>query len=463
MTAGGATGTATGTATVLVVDDEAAIRFTLVEALGDRGHTVLTAESGEAALGRLDGVDVVLTDLSMPGIDGLALLRLIRERDAALPVILLTAHGSERVAVEAMRAGAHDYLVKPFDLDELAAVVARAHELVGLRRADERHRLEALVGGPIVGTSAKLRRVVELARRVADRDVTVLVRGETGTGKEMIASLLHCASRRRDRPLMRFNCAAIPEDLAESELFGHVRGAFTGAAGRRDGRFRAADGGTLVLDEVAELGAAVQAKLLRALQSGEIQPVGADVPQRVDVRLVASTHRDLAGEVAAGRFREDLYYRLAVVELELPSLAERPDDIPLLVDVFLRRYQARFELPDVSFTPALVEALVRRAWPGNVRELENAVARLLALSLGGVLDVDALEPSGNADPSEAHGVAGEPAALRDRVAAFERGLIERALAEAGGNQSEAARRLGVSRVTLLDKIRRHGLGRTGGD
>jgi two-component system response regulator AtoC len=440
------------TATILVVDDEPAVRFTLTEALGDRGHEVRAAESGAAALTMLDGVDVVITDLAMPGIDGLQLLAKIRERDATLPVVLLTAHGSERIAVAAMRAGAHDYLVKPFDIDELALVVERALELVGLRRADERHRIESLIGVPIIGSSPRLLRVIELARRVADRDVTVLVRGDTGTGKELIASLVHCGGRRRDKPLLRFNCAAIPEDLAESELFGHVRGAFTGAATKRDGLFRAADGGTLVLDEIGELGSKVQAKLLRVLQSGEIQPVGADVPQRVDVRIVACTHRDLAALVATGKFREDLYYRLAVVELELPSLGQRTEDIPLLVDAFVRRYAARFELPQVTLTPALVEALVRRPWPGNVRELENTVARLLALSQGGLIDIDALDGGPSSDATTA-----EAMALRERVAAFERGLIERALADTGGNQSEAARRLGVSRVTLIDKIRRHSL------
>jgi DNA-binding NtrC family response regulator len=438
-------------ATILVVDDEPGVRFMLEEALGDRGHRVIAVADAEAALAQLDHAEVVLTDLAMPGRDGLGLIAAIRERDTTLPVVLLTAHGSERVAVQAMRAGAYDYLAKPFDLDELAIVLERAVEYAGLRRSDERRRIELVTGSTIVGESTVLRRVIEQARRVADREVTVLVRGETGTGKELLTALLHVGSRRRDRPLVRANCAAIPEELAESELFGHVRGAFTGAHAAREGLLRAADGGTLVLDEIGELSLAIQAKLLRAVQQGELQPVGADRTVKVDVRLVACTHRDLRAEVAAGRFREDLYYRLAVVELVVPSLRERSDDIPALADAFRRRYAARFELGEVAFTAALVEALVQRPWPGNVRELENAVARLLALSSGGVIDVEALDGAVRSAPDESGG------ALRDRVAAFERGIIEAALREAGGNHSEAARKLVVSRVTLLDKIRRYGL------
>jgi DNA-binding NtrC family response regulator len=441
------------TATILVVDDEPSVRFMLEEALGDRGHRVIAVADAEAALARLDDADVVLTDLAMPGTDGLGLIAAIRERDTTLPVVLLTAHGSERVAVQAMRAGAYDYLAKPFDLEELAIVLERAVEYTDLRRRDEGRRIELATGSTIVGESAALRRVVEQARRVADRDVTVLVRGETGTGKELLSALLHVGSRRRDRPLVRANCAAIPEELAESELFGHVRGAFTGAHAGRDGLLRAADGGTLVLDEIGELSLATQAKLLRAVQQGELHPVGADKPVRVDVRLIACTHRDLRAEVSAGRFREDLYYRLAVVELVVPSLRERSADIPALVDAFRRRYAARFELGEVTFTPALVDALRQRPWPGNVRELENTVARLLALSQGGVIDADALGDAATTTGDPAH----PGGALRDRVAAFERGLIEAALREAGGNHSEAARKLVVSRVTLLDKIRRYGL------
>ena len=284
------------------------------------------------------------------------------------------------------------------------------------------------------------------AERVTTEDLPVLVLGETGTGKELIAGLLHAGSRRARGPLVRFNCAAIPESLADAELFGHARGAFTGASAARRGYFAQASGGTLVLDEVAELPPAIQAKILRALQSGEIQPLGSKV-QQVDVRVIACTHRDLRAEVAAGRFREDLYYRLAVIELRVPPLRERRGDIPGLADSFARRYAARFGLESVQLSPALIAALVARPWPGNVRELENCVARLVALSSDGRIDEGALLEPGAPGPGN----------LRAQVDAFERGLIEAALRAAGGNHSEAARRLATSRVTLLDKLKKHGL------
>jgi two-component system response regulator AtoC len=294
-------------------------------------------------------------------------------------------------------------------------------------------------------------------RRVAGREVTVLLRGETGTGKELVAGALHAASLRREGPYVRFNCAAIPAELAEAELFGHARGAFTGAIQARRGFFSLAHGGTLVLDEVGELPSAVQPKLLRALQEGEIQPLGTGRVERVDVRVVASTHRDLTEQVRAGGFREDLYYRLAVVELVVPPLRDRRQDIPPLVEAFRQRYADRFGLGEVRFTPALVAALEAREWPGNVRELENQVARLLALSEGGELDVPELGGQGSDLQHDPGGPAAQGASLRDQVARFERGLIERAMADSRGNQSEAARRLQLTRMTLIDKLKRHGL------
>jgi two-component system response regulator AtoC len=279
--------------------------------------------------------------------------------------------------------------------------------------------------------------------------VTVLVRGETGTGKELVAAALHAESERRDGPLVRFNCAAIPAELAEAELFGHVRGAFTGATADRRGFFAQAHRGTLVLDEVGELAPGAQAALLRALQGGEIQRVGAGAVERVDVRVIACTHRDLHAEATAGRFREDLYYRLAVVELVVPPLRERRDDVPLLVDALRLRWAARLGVDDVTFSPPLVAALAARDWPGNVRELENAVARLLTLGPGGELGVESLALLG-APPAPAD--AG--ATLRVQLDAFERQLLARVLAECDGNQSEAARRLGIPRTTLLEKLKR---------
>ena len=445
-------------AKVLLVDDEPGVLYTLQEVLTEHGDEVVTATSGAEALTRLEGVEAVVTDLVMPGMDGLELLRAIRERDAALPVIVLTAQGSERAAVSAMKAGAHDYLRKPFDVDEVGLAIERAVEAWRLRGQHRRLEAEHALGRPIIGDSPALRRVLDTAMRLAGRDVTVLVRGETGTGKELVASLLHYRSPRASGPLVRFNCAALPPDLAESELFGHARGAFTGATHAHRGYFAQAHGGTLVLDEVGELPSTVQAKLLRALQEGEIQPLGASRVERVDARIVACTHRDLAVEAKAGRFREDLYYRLAVVELEVPPLRERREDIPPLADSFARRSAGRFGLEGVRLTPKLLELLRSRDWPGNVRELENTVTRLVALSDGGPIGVEALMrgPSGEAAEKSPAGSVHGPS-LREQLAAFERDLLERTLADCGGNQSEAARRLRVSRVTLIDKLKRHGL------
>jgi len=442
-------------AKVLVVDDDAALRFTLEEVLGDKGFEVVSADSGAQALERLAGVNAVITDLAMPGMDGFALLAQLREREPELPVVLLTAHGNERTAVQAMKAGAYDYLHKPFSTDELALVVSRAVEAHQLREAARTLRLERAVGGAVVGQSPSFRKLLESAQRVAGREVPVLVRGETGTGKELIATLLHAASPRATGPLVRFNCAAISAELAEAELFGHARGAFTGAVASRAGFFTQAHGGTLVLDEVGELPSAIQPKLLRALQQGEVQAVGASRVERVDVRVVACTHRDLTAEVRAGRFREDLLYRLNVVELVVPPLRERKEDIALLVEAFRARYAQRFGLAGVRLSPELIHALGARDWPGNVRELENAVARLLALSEGGELGAEAL--SGLTPGAESPPATVGTGPLREQVAAFERSLIARVLEETGGNQSEAARRLGLTRVTLIDKLKRHGL------
>jgi two-component system response regulator AtoC len=440
---------------VLVVDDEPAVRFTIQQALESAGHAVLLAGDPDEAAPQLAACDAVLTDLVMPRRDGLSLLAEARAADPDLPVVLLTARGTERDAVAAMKLGAYDYLTKPFALDELRAVMARAVEARALRRSARQLALERSMGRPLVGDGAAFRRLIDDARRVARRQVTVLLRGETGTGKELVASLIHAESPRRDGPCVRFNCAAIPAELAEAELFGHTRGAFTGAVAARRGYFAQADGGTLVLDEVGELPLSLQPKILRALQEGEIQPVGAGRVEKVDVRVVASTHRDLRAAAGEGTFREDLYYRLAVVELTVPPLRERREDIPALLDHFRRRYAARFDLGDVRFTDGLVAALAARPWPGNVRELENAVARMLALSEGGALGVECLARlSGEAPTPDAPGGA---QGLREEVAGFERALLQRALAASEGNQSEAARRLGVSRMTLLDKLKRHGL------
>ncbi len=452
---------------VLLVDDEPGVLFTLSELLLERGHKVITAKNGVEALTKLEEAETVLTDLSMPRMDGLELMTQIAARDPSLPVILLTAHGSEKVAVAAMKQGAYDYLTKPFDIDEVAVVIERALEARKLRVDNQRLTAEQTLGRRIVGDSRPMRRLLEATSRVASRDVTVLVRGETGTGKEFVAELLHAQSLRANKPLVRFNCAALPAELADAELFGHVRGAFTGATNTRPGFFSQANGGTLILDEVGELPPAIQAKLLRALQEGEIQPVGSGRIEKVDVRVVASTNRDLAADVKTGTFREDLYYRIAVVELIVPPLREHKEDIPALAEEFARRYGERFGLGHVTLEPALIDALVHHEWPGNVRQLENTLARLAALSSGGVIglaDFQAAESSGSHIPAQQESDHAEPPpdarngpSLKEQVEAFERGLVARALDSTGGNQSEAARRLGVSRVTLIDKMKKYAL------
>jgi transcriptional regulator with GAF, ATPase, and Fis domain len=326
-----------------------------------------------------------------------------------------------------------------------------------LRVQNRRLTAEKAIGRAIVGDAPAMRRLLDAVNRVGPKDITVLVRGETGTGKELIASLIHAESRRASGPLVRFNCAAIPGELAEAELFGHARGAFTGATQARRGFFAEANGGTLVLDEVGELSASVQAKLLRALQEGEIQPVGAGRVERVDVRVVACTNRDLAAEARAHRFREDLYYRLAVVELIVPPLEEHREDIPALAAEFARRYAERFGMGQVRLAPELVEALQRAEWPGNVRQLENSIARMVALGGGGEIGVAAF----NGAPARAAEPGAEPPpddtlSLREQVEALERSVIARTLASVAGNQSEAARRLGLSRGSLIDRLKKYG-------
>ena len=443
-------------ARILVVDDDPGVRFALSELIAARELEAITAASGAEALAQLDGIDVVVTDFAMPGMDGLELLEAIHAHDAALPVILITAHGSERTAVRAMKHGAYDYLAKPFDNDEVAAAIDRALETRRLRLDARERALEQTTGIRIVGTSPAMRRTIETALKVASRDVTVLVRGETGTGKELFARLLHAHSHRARGPLVTFNSAAVPAELAEAELFGHAKGAFTGAVGDHPGYFLQARGGTLVLDEVGELPLGVQGKLLRVLQEHEVQPLGTTRVEKIDVRVVAATHRDLAAEVKAGRFREDLYYRLAVVELVVPPLRERPGDIALLAREFARKYSERFGLGHVvQLSDDLIALLEHERWPGNVRELENTIARVVAMTTERLVG-----PAALASPTGDGANAGRGPTFKEQVEAFERNLLARALDSSAGNQSAAARRLGMTRASLYDKMRKYGLGDT---
>ncbi len=448
---------------VLLVDDEAAIRFALSELLDGTGVDIATAGSTEEALPQIEGVDLVVTDYAMPGKTGLELLDAVRAHDETVPVIVITAQGSERIAVEALKRGAYDYIAKPFDNDEVMYSIRRALETRELRRRSNRAALEAAAGVRVVGESPALQRVLATAGRLANKDVTVLIRGETGTGKELFASLLHAQSGRANKPFVKFNSAAIPHDLAEAQLFGYARGAFTGATHAHTGYFGQANGGTLVLDEIGELSLPLQSKLLRVLQEREVQPLGSSKVEKIDVRLLASTHRDLAAEVKAGRFREDLYYRIAVVELLVPSLRERKEDIPLLAREFARKYSERFGLDGVvQLAAEFLELLQRAPWPGNVRQLENAIARCVALATGSVIGPAAFEliqgPAVLDDARPSSGSAAlEGPSYREQMEAFERNLLTSALAATANNQSEAARRLGLNRATLYDRLKKFGL------
>ena len=452
---------------VLIVDDDPSLRFLMQGILESHGLEAVAVESAVDALTMLDDVDVVVSDYAMPEMDGMELLEKIRASYAALPFILVTSQGSERLAVRALMQGAYNYLRKPFDNDELFYTVERAAETRRLRLVERERELETAVGVRIIGSSPPLSRVLDAALRVANKDVTVLIRGETGTGKELIASLLHANSSRAKQPLVVFNSAAIPAELAEAQLFGHAKGAFTGAVAAHEGYFMQADGGTLFIDEVGELPLSLQSKLLRVLQEREVQPLGSTQVKKVDVRVIAATHRDLAEEVKVGRFREDLYYRLNVIELVVPPLRERKADIHLLAREFARKYSERFGLGYVvQLAPELIEELEKQAWPGNIRQLENTVARCIALATSRTVGREALlAPIDSVDSADAACSDSAECAdddeqgpsFREQVEAFERNLIRKALNASAGNQSKTARRLRINRATLYDRLRKYGM------
>jgi len=452
---------------VLIVDDEKAMRLALKSLLAKEGYEVDTVESGEEALRTIEpgSFHVVITDLSMKDVDGMAVLEHARRVDPDTAVVMITAYGSEKVAVAAMKRGAADYLPKPFDNDELRVLVRRVMETARLKR-DHRRLLEQVQGafaGQIVGRSPAMQRVFETIDKVADADVTVLVRGESGTGKELVANALHYKSPRRAKPLVKMNCAALSRELVESELFGHEKGAFTGAIARREGKFEAADGGTLFLDEVGDMPLETQAKLLRAIQEKEFERVGGNQPIRVDVRLIAATNQDLEAATRAGRFREDLYYRLRVVELPLPSLAERREDIPLLVEHFLRDAAQRFAREPKPLTAEALRACVTHPWRGNVRELRSAVEQALLLASGAeITERDLLGDNSVAGaPPRPEPCGDAPLSFRDAkdrfVADFERGFLLQALRRAGGNITKAAEEIGMYRQNFQQKMRELGI------
>jgi len=457
--------------TVLVVDDEANLRKVLSAHLRREGFAVVTAANGLEALELMDHqpVDVVLTDLKMAPVDGLALLERVQARHPGRPVVMLTAHGTVDTAVNAMKKGAFDYLTKPFDKDELRMVINKAVAAAQLQWSEPAETDAGRFG--MVGKSAALEDVFTTIDKVAASPSTVLITGESGTGKELIAGALHRTSPRRHQPFIKINCAAIPRDLIESELFGYERGAFTGAVSSKPGRFELADGGTLFLDEIGVVPLEMQVKLLRALQESEFERVGGVSTTRVDVRLVAATNVDLRAEVAAGRFREDLFYRLNVVSLVLPPLRDRPEDIPLLVDHFLEKYRKRLSKDVFGIDDAAMERLRSYRWPGNVRELENVMERSALFAEQGWITVDSLP---NALRDEDDDLAAPPrreapqprreptvgplkAIVRQHTESLEKELISRALEETRGNVTKAARKLEISRKSLQNKMKEFGL------
>ncbi len=445
---------------ILVVDDEPSLRTVLSAHLARLGVDVDTAPDGAAALIALRRVPyaVVVSDVRMPCLDGLGLLQWVQHNRPGVPVILVTAYATVSTAVEAMQAGAFDYVAKPFDVENLHMVVRKALT-VG---AHNRRRLQSNAPETgLIGTAPALRRVHELVARVGPSPSTVLIRGETGTGKELVARALHAASPRRSGPFVVVNCGAIPEGLFESELFGHERGAFTGAIQGRPGRFELAQGGSLFLDEVGELPKEVQVKLLRALQERRIDRVGGVKPVDVDVRVIAATHRDLGAAVAAGQFREDLYYRLNVVPIAMPPLRERPDDLPMLIDHFLERFAERLGRRLHGVTRDAMLVLRAHTWPGNVRELENLVERCVLLADGdeiSVCDLGLVEEGWVGESSDA--VAGDldlKEYVRVHTARLETQRIREALEAVEGNVTHAARALGISRKSLQVKMKEYGL------
>ncbi len=443
---------------ILVVDDDAGHRHMLTTLLADWGYGPNTAASGEEAvfLCRERAFDLILMDVRMAGMSGIEALREIKAHNPAIPVLIMTAYSNIESAVEAIKAGAYDYLTKPLDFDDLRLTLDRALDHASLRHENTalRATLDAAFDpGGIIGQSLPMRRFMDMLATIAPSEATVLITGESGTGKEPIARAIHANSPRRKGPYIAVNCAALTETLLESELFGHEKGAFTGAERRREGRFLAADNGTIFLDEIGEMPLAMQVKLLRAIQEREIQRVGGDQTLKVDVRIVAATNRDLVREVENRTFRQDLYYRLNVVTLALPPLRERREDIPLLASHFLSRFAARNGKNIKGFTPAAMDRLVKHSWPGNVRELENAVERAVVLLVGEYIGERELPPalSDQVGPHSASSLAGLT------LEELERQAILEALDAAGGNKSEAARRLGITRKTMHAKLLKYAM------
>ena len=436
---------------ILLVEDDREMLELVREHLEGEGHTVTPAGLGAEAIARLkaEPFDIVLTDLRLPDADGMEVLQVSREAQRDVPVILITAFGTIETAIQAIRQGAYDFVTKPFALDEISLLVGKAWEARRLR--EENRRLREEVAGRyrlhnLLGRSPAMQSVFALIRQAAPGDANVLITGESGTGKELVAKALHFNSPRADRPFVPINCAAVPANLLESELFGHVKGAFTGAVSSRRGLFREAHGGTLFLDEIGDMAPELQAKLLRAIEDRSVRPVGSDQATPLDVRIIAATNHDLPARIRAGQFRDDLYYRLAVIPIQLPALRERKEDIPLLAEHFLGRAIAVSGKQVLGFTPETMTILLRHTWPGNVRELENVVERAVTLSAGGTIAPDALLLDASASPPTALTLAQLP--RRPTLQELTDEYVALVLQETEGDKARAADLLGISKRTL---------------
>jgi len=452
--------------TILIVDDEPNYQIILSEFLRDEGFETLTADNGRQAIDlvRSNDIDLIITDMQMPGMDGFALLQAVKDYQRDLPVIMITAYGEVEKAVRAMQLGAFNYLTKPFNNDELLACATKAIEHFSL--AQENKRLRSEMSGryqfdQMIGKNKAMQQLYSLIERVAPSQANVLISGESGTGKELVARAIHFNSPRSQAPFITVNCAAIPEALLESEFFGHERGAFTGAIATRKGKFESADHGTIFLDEIGEMPLPLQVKLLRVLQEKSFERVGGDKLISVDIRIVAATNKDLKEEVEQGNFREDLYYRLNVVHLPLPPLRERPDDIPILAEHFVRKYAAHGGRSDLSLAPATLRFLASLPWDGNVRELENTMERAVILCPGPVIEPDDVQPmsgglSGYQEAAANVSLDQLPpeAKLSDVLNDIEEKMLKRALEETNFIQTQAAKRLGITKSLLQYKMKK---------
>jgi DNA-binding NtrC family response regulator len=444
-------------AKILVIDDDTSLRRVLEYNLQEEGYEVQAASSGEEGL-YLFGQSqpsLVITDMKMPGMDGMMVLKSIKERSPETLVIIITAFGTVDVAVEAMKAGAYDFITKPFNRDALRLTVKKALQFSGL--AEENRRLKSELADKadfrtIVGSSKEMEKVFDVIRKVADTEAAVLITGESGTGKELVARSIHANSSRRDAPFVAINCAAIPRDLLESELFGHVKGSFTGAVKDKTGKFQLAEGGTLFLDEVGDLPVELQPKLLRALQEKEVEPVGGTKVQKLDVRIVSATNLNVDKAITDGTFREDLYYRLSVIPIHLPPLRERRKDIPLLIRYFCSKHGS----DKITFDKKALETLVTYPWPGNVRELENTVERLLIMRNGDVISLDDLPDKFRENSASVSAIVKLPDEGYP-LEQLEREVVVMALERSGWNQTAAARFLRIPRHTLIYRIEKYGI------